>query len=364
MHSFITKGIGGQGMKLNKLIAIVILVLLLGMVAWGCWKWLGPKKAIPAVDLPVGDDMATQIRKGTTIYTKNVPNFALRKTGASTQDFSATVKVVAVLNTRTVVVEILSPAETRRQLGDIAYLYLCWPMSEKAEKLPDGVIAYGGNRYPKIIAGHLYDVKGVLQPGWQVYPLVYIPGEVEFQQNPDDSVNNQMLLAAARSFAEQAVAAGNHRMTRQPAVTVSSNQVQAGKVEALMMIETMDALNSGPVDAQPVLAGELQYLQDHGAALSTPARKAVEDDIAYWRGTIEHAMNVPSETSYMIKVVGDVDAAGSIDPSSLQVYVDNGVKGSNYVPAAESLQGIRSLRVTVAQAYANAESIAAAAKAP
>ena len=351
-------------MKLNKLIAIVILVLLVGMVAWGCWNWLSPKKATPTVDLPVGDDMSTQIKKGTTIYTENVPDFALRKTGASTQDFSATVKVLDVLNTRTIKVEILSPTTFEQQPGYVGYLYLCAPLSEKAEKLADGTVAYSGTGYPQIITGRSYDVVGVLQPGWQGYPYVYIPGEVEFQQNPDDSVNNQMLLAAARSFAEQAAAAGNHHMTRQPAITVSSNQVQSGKVEALMMIETMDALNIGPVDAQPFIAGELQYLQDHGTALSAAARKAVEDDIAYWRGTIEHAMNIPSETSYMIKVVGDVNATGNIDASSLQVYADEGPpRGNAWVLAAQYFKNMRSAWATVAQGYASAASLASAASA-
>ena len=308
--------------------------------------------------------MATQIKKGTTIYaTENVPAFVLNGTSTYTTDFSATVKVLDVLDTRTIRVEILSPTTFEQQPGYMGYLYLCTPLSEKTEKLADGTVVYSGTGYPQIIVGRSYDVAGVLQHPWQDYPLIYIPAAGEFQQNPDDSVNNQLLLAAARSFAEQAAAAGDHHVTRQPAITVSSNQVQAGKVEALMTIEAMDALNSGPVDAQPVLAGELHYLQDHGTALSVAARKAVEDDIAYWRGTIEHAMNVPSETSYVIRVVANVDAAGSIDASSLQVYVDNGVKGSNYVPAAESLEGIRSLRVTVAQAYANAASIASGASA-
>ena len=354
-------------MKINKLIAIVILVLLVGMVIWGCWNWLSPKKATPTVDLPVGDDMATQIKKGTTIYTENVPDFALRKTGASTQDFSATVKVLDVLNTRTIRVEILSPTTFEQQPGYVGYLYLCTPLSEKAGKLADGTVVYTGTGYPQIIAGRSYDVAGVLQPGWQDYPYVYIPGEVEFKQNPDDSVNNQMLLAAARSFAEQAVAAGNHHMTRQPAITVSSNQIQSGKVEALMTIETMDALNSGPVDAQPGIAGELQYVQDHGTTISAVARKAVEDDIAFWRGTIKSAMTDSRGTSYEIKIVANVDATGNINAGSLQVYADAGApRGSAWVLAAQYFKEIRSAWTTVAQGYASAASLASAAsvKAP
>ena len=347
--------------RLVRLIAVGVVVLL--VISVGAYFWFRPN-GTSTISVPVGDDMATQIKKGTTIYTvENVPAFVLNGTRPFTTDFSATVKVLNALNTRTIRVEILSPTAFEQQPGYMGYLYLCTPLSEKAEKFADGTVGYNGTGYPQIIAGRSYDVAGVLQPGWQDYPLVYIPTAGEFQQNADDSINNQMLFAAARSFAEQAAAAGNHHMTRQPTITVSSNQVQAGKVEALMTIEAMDALNSGPTDAQPIIAGELQYLQDHGAELSVAGKKTVEDDIAYWRGTIASAMNVPSDTSYMIKVVGDVDVAGNIDASSLQVYVDNGVKGSNFIPEAQFFEGIRSLRVTVAQAYANAASIASGASA-
>jgi len=133
------------------------------------------------------------------------------------------------------------------------------------------------------------------------------------------------------------------------------------------MIVTMDALNSGPVDAQPTIAGELQYLHDHGAAISAAARKAVEDDITYWRGTIKSAMTGSSGSSYEIKVVGDVDAAGNIDAGSLQVYADEGApRGSAWVLAAQYFKDARSAWVTVAQGYASAASLASAAsvKAP
>jgi hypothetical protein len=132
----------------------------------------------------------------------------------------------------------------------------------------------------------------------------------------------------------------------------------------MMYINTMDAMNSGDPDTKPMIVGELQYLRDHGAALSAAARKAVEDDIADWRGTIESAMNTPTETNYLIKVVADVDQAGTVDAGTLQIYVDDGAVGIHLTPAAQFLEGMRSAWVTVAQAYANAESIAAAAKAP
>jgi hypothetical protein len=352
-------------MNANRLVRFIVVgVVLLLVISVGAYFLLRPNgKATIAV--PVGDDMATQIKKGTTIYTaENVPAFVLNGTDAVTTDFSATVKVLDVLDTRTIRVMTLSPTMFEQQAGNMGYLYLCTPLSEKARKLSDGTIVYGGNGYPQIITGQSYDVVGVLQHPWQDDPWAYIPTELQFKQNLVDSIDMQVVNDAARSFAEQAVAAGDHHMTAEPIITVDSKYVQAGKVEALIMIVTMDALNSGPVDAQPTIAGELQYLQDHGTALSAAARKAVEDDIAYWRGTIKSAMTGSSGTSYEIKVVGDVDAAGNIDASSLQVYADEGApRGSAWVLAAQYFKDERSARVTVAQAYASAESLASAADA-
>ncbi len=180
----------------------------------------------------------------------------------------------------------------------------------------------------------------------------------------NEDVPDTEFITAARSFAEQAAAAGNHHLTGTPVVTVDSKSVQGGQVEVVLLVKTMDVLNSGDVDAEPGIAGRLQFLQVNGATLSAAASKAVEDDIASWRGTIQSAMTKPSETNYIIKIVADVDATGKADGSTFHVYVDNGAVKSNYIPAAQFLDGIRSLRVTVAQAYDSAASIAAAAEAP
>jgi hypothetical protein len=173
-----------------------------------------------------------------------------------------------------------------------------------------------------------------------------------------DSTVTQIFTAAAHSFAEQAEAAGNHRMTGEPVIAINSKQIQAGKMEVMMEIDAMDVLNSGSRDDQPVIAGQLQYLQDHGAALSATAKKAIEDDIAYWRSTIDSAMIVPTETCYPIKITANVDIAGNIDISTLQVYVDNGAVGSNFIPAAQFFKDMLSVWVTVGQAYDSAASLA------
>jgi hypothetical protein len=270
-----------------------------------------------------------------------------------------------VLDTRTIRGEITPPIPfLEAQEGNMIYLYLCTPLSEKADKLSNGTIGYKGDGYPQIAVGGKYDVTGVLQPGWQDYPYVYVTTASQFKQNLADSIDTQIFIDAARSFAEQALAAGNHHLTAEPVITVSSKQVQSGKMTVTMYIHTMDAMNSSDPAAQPIIAGELQYLHDHGAELSAAARKAVEDDISQWRNTIESAMNTPTETNYLIKIVADVDQSGTVDAGTLQVYVDDGAVGIHLTPAAEFLKGMRSAWTTVAQAYANAASIAAAAKAP
>ena len=185
------------------------------------------------------------------------------------------------------------------------------------------------------------------------------PKAAENEDVPDGD-----FITAARSFAEEAAAAGNHHLTGTPVVTIDSKSVQAGRTEVVLLVKAMDVLNSGDVDAEPGIVGRLQFLQVNGATLSAAARKAVEDDIASWRGTIKSAMTKPSETNYIIKIVTDVDATGKTNKNTLHVYVDNGAVKSNYIPVAQFLDGIRALRVTVAQAYDSAAAIAAAVKAP
>jgi len=68
------------------------------------------------------------------------------------------------------------------QSGNAIILYLCTPLSEKADKLSDGTIVFKGDGYPQIVVGGLHDVTGVLQPGWQDYPFVYIPAASQLRQ--------------------------------------------------------------------------------------------------------------------------------------------------------------------------------------
>jgi hypothetical protein len=348
--------------------AAFLTVLLAVVLLAGC----GPR-VVETVDVPVEDDMATQALKGPTLYGNSIPAFVLNGTTPTATDFSATVKVTFIQGTRTIYGEITSPTDLSGQdPGHItAILYLCQPLSSKANQLSNGSIVYSGDGYPKIIVGQSYDVIGVLQSGWQDYPYVYVPSALEFKQAPAetaaqlaaDTSNKQMLMTAARSFADQAEAAKGYHMTTDPVITFRSKQIQVGKMEVRMGISAMDVLNKGPQDAEPMIAGELQYLHDHASTLSDASRKAVEDDIADWRKSANSAMTAPAEVLYMIRVVADVNTAGIIDANTSQVYADEeaGTQFSSFVPTARFLDDVRSIRATVAQASTKAEFLASAA---
>jgi hypothetical protein len=182
-------------------------------------------------------------------------------------------------------------------------------------------------------------------------------------QTAADASNKQILMTAARSFAEQAETAKGYHVTTDPVITFRSKQIQTGKMEVRMGISVMDVLDKASLDVEPMIVGELQYLHDHASTLSAASRKAVEDDIADWRKSANSAMTAPAEVLYMIKVAADVDAAGIIDVNTLQVYADEGTRAraSDFVPAAKFLDDVRSIRATVAQASTKAEFLASAA---
>ena len=358
----------------NRLVRFVAVGMVLGILlavvlaATGC-----APRVVGTVDVPVEDDMATQTLKGSPLYPNSIPDFVLNGTAPATTDFSATVKVMSIEGTRTIRGEITSPTDLWSQDPEHATVvfYFCQPLSSKANKLSDGSIVYRGDGYPKIAVGRSYDVIGVLQPGWQDYPYVYVPSATDFKQTPmetaaqlaTDASNKQILMTAARSFAEQAEAAKGYHTTTDPVITFRSKQIQAGKMEVRMGISVMDVLDKASLDVEPMIAGELQYLHDHAKTLSAVSRKAVEDDIADWRKSANSAMTAPAEVLYMIKVSADVDAAGIINVNTLQVSADEeaGTQFSSFVPVAKFLDDVHSIRATVAQASTKAEFLASSA---
>ncbi|MHB8071101.1 MAG: hypothetical protein ACYDHF_03995 [Candidatus Cryosericum sp.] len=159
--------------------ATFLSILLAMLLIAGC-----APRVVGTVDVPVGDDMTTPIAEGETRspYGGEVPVSIMK--GTYVTDFSAVVKVMSVEDTRTLRGEITSPTSIVGQDPEhvVVILYLCKPLSNRADKLSDGTIVYKGDGYPQIILGNQYEVVGVLQPGWQDWPLVYIPTALQFKQ--------------------------------------------------------------------------------------------------------------------------------------------------------------------------------------
>ena len=155
-------------------------ILLAVFLVVGC-----APRVVGIVEVPVGDDLTTPSAEGTSVspYGDIVPLSILKEEGKYPSDFSVTVKVLEVLDTRSVRGEIMPPIPFEElQPGNTIFLYLCTPLSEKADKLSDGTIVYKGDGYPQIVVGRFFDVTGVLQPGWQDYPFVYVPAASQFKR--------------------------------------------------------------------------------------------------------------------------------------------------------------------------------------
>jgi len=111
---------------------------------------------------------------------ENVPDFVLNGTDTYTIDFSGTVTIANVMNTRTIYAETTFPGPTPKKM--LVQLYLCQPLSSRTVKLPDGTIAYSGAGYTQLVQGRSYRVTGVLEKNWQVSPWVFVPSPANIQE--------------------------------------------------------------------------------------------------------------------------------------------------------------------------------------
>ncbi len=180
--------ISASARRVTRFIAIGLVSLLVVSVGW-CFVAHSlafpyeepPKEGV--VGLTFGIDMATQIKNNAEPCVKNIPDFVLTGTGSYTTDVSATVKITAIQDTRTLYGEITSLTDLRRGNGmhNSVQLYLCQPISSQAMKHEDGTIVYSGTGYPDIVAGKSYDVTGIVQKPWYDYPVVYVPVAADFR---------------------------------------------------------------------------------------------------------------------------------------------------------------------------------------
>jgi hypothetical protein len=156
-------------------------LLAVVLVAPGCTL---PRIAWP-VDVRQGDTMDIQVQNGATGYKGLAPAFVLDGTSPYTMDFSATFKVTDVIDTRTVWADttaLVRLAGQSSQQHMSVILYLCWPLSDKADRFINGTVAYGATGYPDIIKGQTYAITGVLQPQWQSIRLIYVPTAYDFKE--------------------------------------------------------------------------------------------------------------------------------------------------------------------------------------
>ena len=162
--------------KSNRRTVAVTLALLLTVSLGGYFVSLSGKGA---VRLQTGYDITQQVKMG-NIPSENVPDFILNGTDTYTIDFSGTVTLVEMRDTRTIFVETTFPGPTPKKM--FVQLYLCQPLSSGTVKLADGTIAYGGPGYPQLVKGRSYLVTGVLEKNWQVSPRVFVPSAANIQE--------------------------------------------------------------------------------------------------------------------------------------------------------------------------------------
>jgi hypothetical protein len=162
--------------KQNRRTVAITLALLLAVSLGGYLLSLSGKGA---VRLQTGYDIAQQVKMG-NIPSENVPGFALNRTDTYTIDFSGTVTVVEMRDTRTIFAETTFPDPTPKKM--LVQLYLCQPLSSGTVKLADGTIAYSGSGYPQLVSGRSYLVTGVLEKAWQVSPRVFVPSPANIRE--------------------------------------------------------------------------------------------------------------------------------------------------------------------------------------
>ena len=165
-------------------VTLMSILLAVVMVATGC-----APTSTGTVDVREGDTMDIRVQSGATGYKGLVPAFVLDGTSPYTKDLSATFKVTDVIDTRMIWADttaLVSLAGQTSQEHMSVILYLCQPLSDKADRFINGTVAYSASGYPDIIKGHTYAITGILQPGWQSIPLIYVPTAYDFKETTED----------------------------------------------------------------------------------------------------------------------------------------------------------------------------------
>jgi len=201
------------GSRITRFAGILLAILL---ATTGC-----APRITSTVDVPQGNTMAEDIQNGTTPYKGIVPTFVLDGKSPYIMNIQATFKVTDVIDTRTVRADtttlVTFTGQTSKKQLSVVF-YLCEPLSDKADRSPDGTMTYSSAipqkdvPTPTIIKGQTYTVTGILQPHWQGIPLIYLPSAFCFVQDtanesffygPSDQFEQEPSSIAARKVIEE-----------------------------------------------------------------------------------------------------------------------------------------------------------------
>ena len=255
--------------RATRFIAIGLVSLLVVSVGW---YFVAHSLAFPyeeppkegVVGLTFGIDMATQIKNNEEPYVKNIPDFVLTGTGSYTADFSATVKITAIQDTRTFYGEITSLTDLRRGNGthNSVQLYLCQPISSQAMKHEDGTIVYSGTGYPDIVVGKSYDVVGILQKPWYDYPVVYVPVATDFR------TTTQQTTVSAEDALKEFFKYWNEKNLPEMEKRISPDVApREWRPDELNYVKVMSIVEREPTEAGTkafVVVLDIDYVKSHG----------------------------------------------------------------------------------------------------
>ncbi|MHB8070416.1 MAG: hypothetical protein ACYDHF_00490 [Candidatus Cryosericum sp.] len=268
--------------RATRFIAIGLVALLLVSVGWYfvahslTFPYEEPPKE-GVVGLTFGIDMATQIKNNEEPYVKNIPDFVLTGTGSYTTDVSATVKITAIQDTRTLYGEITSLTDLRRGNGmhNSVQLYLCQPISSQAMKHEDGTIVYSGTGYPDIVAGKSYDVVGIVQKPWYDYPVVYVPVAADFR------ATTQQTTVPAEDALKEFLKYWNEKNLPEMEKRISPDVVsREWRLDELNYVKVISITEREPTEAETmafVVVLNINYVKSHGKMIGWENGEAAYD---------------------------------------------------------------------------------------
>jgi hypothetical protein len=203
--------------------------------------------------------MDVQVRDWATEDRGMIPAFVLDGTSPYFEDLRATLTVTDILNTRIVRADTTAPVCLAGQSSQIhlsVIVYLCQPLSQKADKYCDGSVVYGGTAYPDIVKGHTYAVSGILQPHSNT-PLMYVPTAYDFRETtanksffygPSDQFKQDPSSTAAERVVREFFTDWNEKNIPEMEKRMAPNRYGLGWTDKLEYVKLLDIAEQEPME--------------------------------------------------------------------------------------------------------------------